>query len=149
MAYMKKRGEDITDTYIADNSLRRQFFEWRSAMLDLLLEFYDESLPPIPNSMIDFNSNISHNNDLYVKWLDTHISAVEDSDSFITALQIINQMEVSYESCDIESLKSAMAAWAKKNKYTYRNVYVYLDEQKHYQTAECVILNAAFCNTAS
>ncbi|BAF45563.1 GfV-D1-ORF1 [Ichnoviriform fumiferanae] len=147
MAHMKKHGEDITDTYIADNSLRHQFSEWRSAVLDFLLEFYKGSLPPVPDSMIDCNNSNFHDNDFYVNWLDTHISVVKNSGSFVTALQIVKQMKESNKSCDIECLKSAMNVWTEKNKCTYRHIYVYMDEQKKFQIATYVVQDAAFCNT--
>nr|AGQ20104.1 AsIV-cont00001-ORF1 [Apophua simplicipes ichnovirus] len=149
MASMKVNGEDITNTYVAEKSaiLRQKFFEWRSAILDVLLEFYEESLPPAPVSMIDRSYTIGCNNDPYANWLDTYVEVVEESGRFISALEIMEQMKKSFRSCDIEKLESAMTTWAEKNNYIYRPMWFYKDEQAKIQKAVSVIVDAKFCSS--
>lgn len=149
IAEMKNNKENMKNTYIADDSLRRLFPEWRSATLDLLMEHYNQSLPTIPDSMTDrrkFQCDMPHDDTL---WLNKYICRSKNENEYVSAYQIMGRIKKQpgpYDPYETKVLKSAMEQWATENGYKYKKRHVYMAGKGKRIEAKSAIMNAAFNN---
>lgn len=65
---MSMMNKNMTNTRIADNIFRHDFSVWSSAVLDLLIKYYNTSVPTIPDSMVDYKKRVYE----YFNRVDSH-----------------------------------------------------------------------------
>ncbi|KOB66165.1 Uncharacterized protein OBRU01_21633 [Operophtera brumata] len=124
-------SDKIPSVHIADDSLKLQFPEWRSAVLDLLIKYLqhdNESLPPISDSMVVWAKRLCDANFDYYDWLNSHVRKAETYKEFITAtdiMTIITKSPEDHNAREMAKLKIAMTDWAGKNGFRYKPRHVY------------------------
>lgn len=145
---LRRNGEKMTNIHIADDSLKRKFPEWRSALLDLLRKYYNESLPPIPDSMVDCKKRLCDVNYNYYDWLDSHVRKDDDNYVFITAKDVMRIIDKSKEfnPQEMNKLKTVMSAWADKNDFRWKDRHVYQASRTNRVEAKSAIMNAVLHN---
>lgn len=145
---LNQKGEEMTDIYIADDSLKLQFPEWRSALLDLLIKYYNESLPPISDSIVDCTKTLCSANYDYYDWLDSHVRRSDNNREFVTAKDIMRIIKKSDEHHprEMEKLKTAMSVWANKNGFHYKARHVYPVSNKRRTEAKSAMMNCRLDN---
>nr|AGQ20157.1 AsIV-cont00044-ORF1 [Apophua simplicipes ichnovirus] len=143
---MTKNKENMKNIKIADDSLELQFHEWRSAILDLLIEYSNKPILTIPDSMRHWKKRVCDMYFDYTDWLNKYIRKSKNEYEFVSATQIMNQIQNSdSESChprEMRRLKTAMDEWAKQNKYKYKHRHVYPTEKGRRTETKSVLMNA-------
>nr|AGQ20193.1 AsIV-cont00081-ORF1 [Apophua simplicipes ichnovirus] len=143
---MRKNKENMKNIKIADDSLELQFHEWRSAILDLLIEYSNKPISTIPDSMRRWKKRVCDVYFDYTDWLNKYIRKSKNENEFVSATQILDKIHNSdSKPCDLremQRLKTAMDEWAKQNKYKFKHRHVYLTEEGTRTETKSVLMNA-------
>lgn len=135
----------MNNIQIADDNLKLRFDEWRSATLDLLIEYSNKPISTIPDSMKAWKKQVCDMNFDYTDWLNRYIRKSQIWDEFVSATQIISMITNSDKTPhprEMQQLKIAMAEWAIQNKYEYKSRHVYPVEDGSRKETKSVIMNA-------
>ena len=88
-------------TYLADPNICERFELWRSALLDLLKEFYTQTLydEDIPDEMKEWRAGIAERDNVLGSWLESTVQHSEDLDNYV----LISDLKEKYKSIYCET----------------------------------------------
>nr|AGQ20125.1 AsIV-cont00012-ORF1 [Apophua simplicipes ichnovirus] len=143
---MRKNNDNMKNIKIADDSLELQSHEWRSAILDLLIEYSNKPILTIPDSMRHWKKRVCDMYFDYTDWLNKYIRKSENQNEFVSATQIMSKIQNSDSEFshprEMQRLKIAMDEWAKRNNYKYKHRHVYPTEKGRRTETKSVLMNA-------
>ncbi|BAF45567.1 GfV-D3-ORF2 [Ichnoviriform fumiferanae] len=146
---MSRNKNNMTNIHIADDSFKLNFHEWRSATLDLLIEYCSKSVSMVPDSMKVWKKRVCDMHFDYTDWLNSHIRRSKTENKYVSATQIMMQIKKSDEYThprDMQRLKIAMNEWAMKNEFKYKSRHVHPGDRGKRVETRSVIMNATLNN---